>query len=97
MEERLMKKKILGIMMVLVILMGVISTQDSIDVQAASDQKNGIIGGKEIASFKTYYNKILKKKYGTFKRKQTGTMRRWNDRWMKVKGVMGAAVQDFDS
>lgn len=49
-----MKKKILGIMMVLVILMGVISTQDSIDVQAASDQKNGIIGGKEIASFKTY-------------------------------------------
>lgn len=92
-----MKKKIVRIMMVFVILIGVISAQASLDVQAASYQKNSIIGGKKITSFKTYYNKVLKKQYGTFKRKQTGTMHNWNDKWMQIGGVMGVAVQDFDS
>lgn len=61
-----MKKKIVSILMILLILVGVISAKDSINVQAASDQKYSIISAKEITSFKTYYNKVLKKQYGMF-------------------------------
>lgn len=55
-----------------------------------------IIVNKKITSFKQYYNEILKKKYGVFKRKQTGTMHQWEDEWLSIRGVMGAAVKDFD-
>ena len=96
-RNKFMKKKMVSIMMAFVILIGVISAQASVDVHAVFYQKKSIIGGKKITSFKTYYNKVLKKQYGTFKRKQTGTMHNWDDKWMQIGGVMGASVQDFDS
>lgn len=67
--------------------------QVTVTTSAATEKSDG----EEITSFKTYYNKILKNKYGIFRRKQTGTMHNWEDKWMHISGVMGCAVQDFDS
>lgn len=52
--------------------------------------------GNKTKSFKQYYYKTIKRNSGEFKKTQTGTMREMDDKWLKVCGVMGASVQDFD-
>jgi hypothetical protein len=51
---------------------------------------------KNSSSFKEYYNNVLVPKYGLFEKKQTGTMKTYEDKWMDIEGVIGTTVMDFD-
>lgn len=57
---------------------------------------NAATAKNKTKSFKQYYYKTIKRNNGEFKKTQTGTMREVDDKWLKVCGVMGASVQDFD-
>lgn len=69
-----------------------VSAKCKITVNKTKDE----IKNNNITSFKKYYSDVLKKKYGTFNSEQTGIMKSYSDRWLKLGGVMGAAVQDLD-
>jgi len=47
-------------------------------------------------SFKKYYNETLVPRYGMFEKTQTGTMRIWDDEWLKTSGILGVSIMDFD-
>ncbi len=52
--------------------------------------------GTANTSFKKYYNKTLVPRYGMFEKTQAGTMRTWDDEWLKTSGILGVSIMDFD-
>jgi len=94
-----------GIIFILILCLSIIisgcknaSTESDIENSSLSvDKENEEVVISDTELFETYLKEVLIPQYGVLNRKQTGTMRVQEDKWLDFNGILSSLIFDFDN